>query len=112
MNKLTKNDKKKRPSPLRIALPIILIAVMLLTTSVVFAADPSAENIIKEIVDVLFTIARYIGIILLAWGMISLALAFKNEDADSKSRSVLLIVVAIALIALKTLFWGLIDKFV
>ena len=104
------SSSKKKNSFVRIAMPLALIAAILLTTGIVFAA--TAEDIIRDVCDILFSIARYIGIILFAWGCISLALAFKNEDADSKSRSVLLVVVAIVLIVLKSLFWSIIDKII
>lgn len=53
-----------------------------------------------------FAIFKYIGWLLLAWGIGQLVLAFKNEDADSKSRAMMLIVVAIILTVIGTIFKG------
>lgn len=71
---------------------------------VAFAADSEMDSIIRSVVSVIFDIFRYIGILLLAWAIGMLVLAFKNEDADSKSRSMMMMVVSVALIGIKTLF--------
>lgn len=68
-----------------------------------FAAPGDADSKMKEITQnmlgVIYLMAKYIGILLAAWGVVQLILAFKNEDADSKSRAMMLIVCAIALIS-------------
>lgn len=64
-------------------------------------------NLISKVLDIIFTIFRYIGILLLAWSIGMLVLAFKNEDADSKSRAIMMMVVSVVLIGVKTLFTGL-----
>ena len=64
--------------------------------------NTAADNVVRAIVGVVASIFRYIGIILLAWGIGMLVLAFKNEDADSKTKAIMLIIVSIVLIALKT----------
>ena len=62
-------------------------------------ADQKMAQITKSMLSVIYLMAKYIGILLAAWGVIQLILAFKNEDADSKSRAMMLIVCAIALIS-------------
>lgn len=64
--------------------------------------DDTAGEVVGEILKFVCTIFRYIGIVLLAWGIGQLVLAFKNEDADSKSRAIMLIIVSIVLVALKS----------
>ena len=66
-------------------------------------ADGEMEAIVTQLLGVILQVFFYIGILLLAWGVGMLVLAFKNEDADSKSRAMMLLVVAIALIGLKPL---------
>lgn len=70
----------------------------LMTAVPVYAADLSglAENII----DIISKMAIMVGVILGAWGVFQLVLAFKNDDPESKSRATQLIVVAAALISL------------
>ena len=65
-----------------------------------YAAD-TEDQIVNSILDIVVKIAFYIGIILLAWSIVMLVLAFKNEDADSKSRAIMLIVVSVVLIAVR-----------
>lgn len=76
------------------------------------SADLTAGDAIKKVVNIVLDIFRYIGIILTLWGIGSLVMAFKNEDADSKSRAIMSLVVGIALITLKTLFGSLIDDLI
>lgn len=78
------------------------LPVFALQTNKKNVTDATAEGIVSKIVDMVAMIARYIGIVLLAWGVVQLVLAFKNEDADSKSRAMMLIIVSVALIAVKT----------
>lgn len=90
-------------------IPACIILVLACTMSVVMADEVTPEGILQALLDVIFTIASYIGILLLAWGGVMLILAIRNEDADSKSRAVMLIVVAIALICLGTVFSGVME---
>ncbi len=65
--------------------------------------DTTSNKIVVQILNVVENIAFYIGLILLAWSIVMLVLAFKNEDADSKSRAIMLIVVSVVLIGIKLL---------
>lgn len=89
---------------------LVLITCVLTTlacsTCLAFADDTTATpgEIIQGLLNVIFDIAGYIGVLLLAWGGITLFLAIRNEDADSKSRAVMLLVVAIGLICFGAIF--------
>lgn len=76
------------------------------------SAELTAGDAIQKVVNIVLDIFRYIGIILTLWGVGSLVMAFKNEDADSKSRAIMSLVVGISLITLKTLFGGLIEDLI
>lgn len=65
------------------------------------------SNILKSLLQYVFKIFRYIGLILVAWGIGQLVLAFKNDDADSKSRAIMTIVAAAMLFGLGELFRSL-----
>ena len=67
----------------------------------------TAEGLVQNLLGYVFAIFKYIGWLLLAWGVGQLVLAFKNEDADSKSRAMMLLVVAIILTSIGTIFNGL-----
>lgn len=79
----------------------------LVGTSFAFASGTTAKSLVQGMLGYVFTIFKYIGWLLLAWGIGQLVLAFKNEDADSKSRAMMLIVVAIILTVIGTIFNGL-----
>lgn len=70
-------------------------------------ASATAKGLVQNLLGYVFVIFKYIGFLLLAWGVGQLVLAFKNEDADSKSRAMMLIVVAIILTVVGTIFNGL-----
>lgn len=70
-------------------------------------AHATAESLVTNLLGYVFAIFKYIGWLLLAWGVGQLVLAFKNEDADSKSRAMMLIVTAIVLTSIGTIFNGL-----
>lgn len=62
--------------------------------------DPG--DVVMDLIDMVCDIFFYIGLLLLAWSIGMLVLAFKNEDADSKSRSMMLLVVSCVLIGLRS----------
>ena len=78
------------------------ITSMLCPVAFANPVDKTADGIMGTIVGYVCSIFRYIGILLLAWSIGMLVLAFKNEDADSKSRAMMMLVVSIILICLKT----------
>lgn len=59
--------------------------------------EATANGFVNNLIDVISLFGKYIGAALAAWGVIQLALAFKNEDADSKSRALMLIIASIIL---------------
>lgn len=70
-------------------------------------AKETADNLVQKFIDIIFYIFRTVGILLLAWAIAQLVIAFKNEDADSKQRATVLLVISILLIVLKSIFDGL-----
>ncbi len=78
---------------------------------VAHAADDAPGKIVETILNkVVLPIFMWIGVILLAWGIGMLVLAFKNEDADSKSRAIMLIVVSVVLIALRPIMGAVLGS--
>lgn len=76
--------------------------VITTTTPMLLAAGPSSVKYLAEILNVIFDIFLYIGILLFGWSIGMLVLSFKNEDADSKSRAIMLLITSIVLIGFKT----------
>ena len=73
--------------------------------------NDTTGNIVARILNkVVLPIFMWIGIILLAWAIGMLVLAFKNEDADSKSRAIMLIVVSVVLIGLRPIMAAVLSN--
>ena len=102
LNAIKKFFEGKKNSLKNLSIPACVAAATASASTFAFAV--TAEDLIGQILKTIFTIAGYIGVLLLVWGIVILVLAIRNEDADSKSRAVLFIVVAIALICLGALF--------
>ena len=102
---------KEKIAPARVLLTNILLQTSLIMTgayaaSAVNVSDVNIEGaneLVSTMLGVITEIARYIGILLAAWGIVQLVMAFKNEDADSKSRAMMLIVASIVLISARSL---------
>lgn len=78
-----------------VALTAVAASAMPMTVSA------NGGQLMGKLLEVIVMIFRYIGILLLAWSIGMLVLAFKNEDADSKSRAMMLLVVSIVLIGIE-----------
>lgn len=89
------------------ALAMSSASVAMMPTAYAASSNGTGTNtgnkVLNAVLDVVFDMAFYIGIILLAWAVVMLILALKNEDADSKSRAIMLIAVSIALVGVGTL---------
>ena len=74
-------------------------------------ANDTTGSLVANILNkVVLPIFMWIGIILLAWAIGMLVLAFKNEDADSKSRAIMLIVVSVVLISLRPIMGAVLSS--
>lgn len=83
-----------------IACPMLLAAPEATAPTV---STSAADTAMSAIVNFVFRIFGYIGAVLGIWGIGSLILSFKNEDADGKSRAIMLLGAAILLLSLKTI---------
>lgn len=57
----------------------------------------SLNDVMGNVQDLVETLFKSIGFVLVLWGAGQLVLAFKNEDSDSKSRAIMSIVAGVAL---------------
>ena len=114
MFKKMKSFMKNKAEKIEKALaPILVAGTAAGIIPTVYAAETNAaEDAIEKVIDVVFTIFKYIGIILALWGAGSLILAFKNEDADSKTRAIMSLVVGVSLVALDALFGDIIKDLI
>lgn len=85
------------------AMRLIMVAQLLICISgqLVFA-DTSAKALTTNLISVMISIFKYVGIALIVWGVIQFLLAVKKSDAESKSEAITTAIVGIALIGLGT----------
>ena len=97
--KILSADKKTRLKASLISggATMALFAPIALAAPASVDIDATVKLVLAKILDIFF----YIGLLLLAWSVGMLVLAFKNEDADSKSRAMMMMVVAAALVGFK-----------
>lgn len=88
-----------------------IMSIGLLSVSAAPANEGDVESLMRQILDVIFMIFRYVGILLFVWSVAQLVLAFKNEDADSKQRSMIMAIISIVLITLDVLVNPIIQKY-
>lgn len=110
MNKFKKGIKAGLQKAKRVCVGASAAATMaVMTAQPAFATgtkiNPNAttDTVIGGILDVIFKIAFYIGIVIAIIGVVSFILAFKDDNAESQSRGVRLAVVGTALIGIKFL---------
>lgn len=92
-----------------LAIALVIACVFAVACPMVLADDKAATTVdtttadqaMSTIVSFVFRIFGYIGAVLGVWGIGSLILAFKNEDADAKSRAIMILGAAILLLSLK-----------
>lgn len=92
------------------AISIMTMACMFIMMSgmMTFAAGSStASSLISNIVAVILAMFRWVGVVLLVWGVAQFMMAIKRTDAESKSDAIQTIICAIVLISLKTVIQNL-----
>ena len=82
--------------------PMMATAVAMGITPEVYAYD--TKDAVNDILDIVYDIFKYVGIVLTLWGAGAFIMAYRNEDAESKTRAVMSLVAGISLVSIKTLF--------
>lgn len=65
--------------------------------------DTGLNTAMLSVLNIVGNIFRWIGVVLMVWGVGQLVLAFKNDDADSKSRGAMVVVAGFAATFIKTI---------
>ncbi len=87
----------------KVGIVSMLVCAIALMPMAFAGSDATLDETVNALLDTILDVFFYIGVLLLAWSVGMLVLAFKNEDADSKSRAMMMLVVSVALMGLKTL---------
>lgn len=72
-------------------------------SATVINPDADTETVIGGIMDVVFQVAFYMGLVIAVIGVVSFIMAFKDDNAESQSRGIRLAIVGTALIGIETL---------
>lgn len=83
------------------------IAVTAVNINSAYATNSSFETPAKNLIELLLTLIRYGGIILIIWGAVQLFLGINNHDATQKMSGVWMIFGGIALAVLKSILNGI-----
>lgn len=97
----TQTQNEKVIFALSIAVVAGVVLAMILNPA--FAYEGQIQNLLDEILEIVGTIFRAIGIILAVWGVGQLILAFKDENASAKSSASMLMVVGIVLFVMPSI---------
>ena len=76
-------------------------------TQIAVNSNTSMDDIIGRAIDVVLTLARYVGVILLIFGIYQLYMSFKDDNPDGKVKAITLLVTSIGLITIKSILVGM-----
>ena len=114
LNKRNEMEKRKKKVMLVCGkyLNIMMMAIMFIMMSGVLTfasstSNGSASKLIGGIVGIILSMFRWVGVVLLVWGVAQFVMAIKRTDAESKSDAIQTIICAIVLISLKTVITAL-----
>lgn len=112
MLKKNEMEEKRKKTMLicRKSMSVMMMAFMFIMMSgmATFAAGNStASSLIGNIVAIILAMFRWVGVVLLVWGVAQFIMAIKRTDAESKSDAIQTIICSIVLISLKTIIDGL-----
>ena len=59
------------------------------------------QNVTSKMIDIVSSVAQYVGIMVTVFGIFNFILAFKDEDSERTSRGIMLMVMGAAMIGMK-----------
>lgn len=65
--------------------------------------DANMDTIVGGIIGFILDLARYVGVVLLVYGIYQVYMAFKDDNADSKIKGISFCIMAVGLITIKTI---------
>lgn len=100
-----KNSRRNHKRNHKLLFVLLFVTTFILMTCPAFAANGAdISKIIKDVLEqVIYPIFTAIGVILAAYGVGALVLAFKNGDPEGQARATQALVAAIALIGVRVM---------
>jgi len=71
--------------------------------------NQNAGAVVKTIIGVLKQVVRWIGVVILAWGVISFIMGMRDEDVEKKHRATTLAIVGVAMVLVSFLVDPIVD---
>lgn len=68
---------------------VMAIAMCLLCAGAVFAADGDPLTVIHNLSDLIFSVIKAIGVIVLGWGVVQIGMSLQSHDASQRTQGIL-----------------------
>lgn len=70
-------------------------------------ATPDANDLMGNIIGILLTITRYVGIALVIYGVYEIVMSFMQNQPEAKTKGIIMALAGVVMIALKSVISGL-----
>ena len=80
------------------SLPMVIAPTLCVTIK----KDIDMDTLFGNMADIIIKLAFYIGAIVAIYGVFSMVMAYKDENADGQTRAIRLIIVGVMLVGFKT----------
>lgn len=77
------------------------------SVSINTSADPNADDLMNNIIGILLTITRYVGIALVIYGIYEIVMSFMQNQPEAKTKGIVMALAGVVMIALKSIISGL-----
>ena len=67
----------------------VILLVCLLCTSFALAADGDPLTVIQNLSDLIFSVIKAIGVIVLGWGVVQIGMSLQSHDASQRTQGIL-----------------------
>lgn len=69
--------------------------------------DPDAKDLMGNIIGILLTITRFVGIALVIYGIYEIVMSFMQNQPEAKTKGIVMALAGVVMIALKSILQGL-----
>lgn len=65
--------------------------------------NQTIDSLVGKVIEQVLTLARYVGVILLVFGIYQLYMSFKDENPDGKVKAITLLITSVGLMTIKSI---------
>lgn len=70
-------------------------------------AEPQADQLMGNIIGILLTITRFVGVALVIYGVYEIVMSFMQNQPEAKTKGIIMALAGVVMIALKSIISGL-----